>query len=676
MNDIEKNLQKVIKELFEYFLVDPYLSRKIPTYLDTIVLIKRIVKRLIKEVLPAVKEKDERKLFKFCYKLGLVHKKLQINEMMFFKSVDFFRQRLEENKEYLNLTDNEIAFWIKTCKKGVSLAYIESFINDTLQAFENGNVYRRYFYETLKVLKQTVKHLGENLSLKLGEVKFSFPKCPICEVLNSVDFYIKTYTNFNQRLRLEAEHKDFHQYLTNFYEHLSVGRFEGAAFILRELLVRIYSLDTILKEIELSWELKKEKNFLGFLSDTYYSHGLLTILIPRSENELVQKKLIRDFLKIFFQNLDKLDNGCKWRRHIFVFDLDGGIYLYIDHEAENFDLILDTFFKSLNKANEFGTLYLVEEKIPTYLVGYLDTKLLHKMETEVLKEFLKEAERKILETKPPEGETLPVFPLNEVFEELFIRAVENVGHKKLVKRAIKHNEIHLFYQPIVDIFTKETFGIELLARIPSSQRVYLPASEFIEFVKQEGLTIDFDKAVLKNILKYLKFLKELSPNLFINLFPNSLSDKEVVKLILELLQKMEKFGMNLYLELTEHTVITNREILEQIEKGNLFIVFDDFGSGYANFKTVAKLAHLKRAKVLKVDGELVKGITSNEVSEKVVESITEFAKNLNLYLVYEYIANEAIYKKIQEIVKKVGIKKAFGQGYHLGRPLPATPAIL
>jgi EAL domain-containing protein (putative c-di-GMP-specific phosphodiesterase class I) len=669
--NFEKTLQKVVKELFEYFLIDPYLSRKIPTYLDTIVLIKRIVQRLKKDFIPAVKEKDEKKLFRFCYRIGLNHKKLQISEMMFFKSIDFFRERLEENRIELDLTENEIAFWIKNCKKGAALAYIESFIKDTLQAFENGNIYRKYFYEVLKVLKKTIKRIKENTEINREELNVAFPKCPICEILSSVDFFIKTYTNFNQRLRLEAEHKDFHQFLANFYEHLLVGKYEGAAFILRELIVKIYSLDTILKEIELFWKLKKEINFLGFLTDEYYSHGLLIILIPRSENELVRKRLIKDFLRTFYQNLNNL-RDYQWNKYIFILDLDGGIYLYIDHEAEHFDEILNTFFKSVQKANQFGTLYLVEGKVPTYSVGYIDTNYFHKMDIEVLNEFLKEAERYIQENTLQAKEELPVFYLNTVFEDLFIRANDNLEKKKLIKKSLKLRKISLFYQPIVDLFTQETFGIEILARLFSPQEVYIPAGKFIEFVKQEGLTLDLDRAVLKTTIGSLKTLKKLSQNLFINLFPNSLSDKEVVSLILELLHRMEEENMNLYLELTEHTVVTNKDILEQIEKGNLFIVFDDFGSGYTNFKTVARLAEFKRTSILKIDGELVKGITSNTVDEKVVESITAFAKNLNFQLVYEYISTREVYEKVKEILKKVGLNRAYGQGYYFSHPLPAV----
>ena len=60
-NETAKVLKKVIQEQFERFLTDPYLSQKTPTYLDTIVLVKRKVEKWEREILPLVKERNGRR---------------------------------------------------------------------------------------------------------------------------------------------------------------------------------------------------------------------------------------------------------------------------------------------------------------------------------------------------------------------------------------------------------------------------------------------------------------------------------------------------------------------------------------------------------------------------------------------------------------------------------------
>ncbi|HIP98803.1 MAG TPA: EAL domain-containing protein [Aquifex aeolicus] len=109
-----------------------------------------------------------------------------------------------------------------------------------------------------------------------------------------------------------------------------------------------------------------------------------------------------------------------------------------------------------------------------------------------------------------------------------------------------------------------------------------------------------------------------------------------------------------------------------LEKGNLTLAFDDFGSGYTKFKTMAMLAHKKRASILKVDGELVKEILNSEIHAKVVKSVTEFGKVLGLSLVFENISTEKLLKKVKQIVNSKGLDKAYGQGFYFATPQPAV----
>jgi EAL domain-containing protein (putative c-di-GMP-specific phosphodiesterase class I) len=90
------------------------------------------------------------------------------------------------------------------------------------------------------------------------------------------------------------------------------------------------------------------------------------------------------------------------------------------------------------------------------------------------------------------------------------------------------------------------------------------------------------------------------------------------------------------------------------------IAIDDFGSGYSNFMHIINLD----IDILKIDGSIVKRINDDEDSYKIVQTIVNFARNLNIKVVAEFVFNEEIYIKVKEL----GID--YTQGYHIGEPKP------
>ena len=659
---------KVIGDLLEHFLKDPYLAKKIPSYVDTVALIKRIYNRIERELYPAVKRRNKEGLKRSCIEIAKVHKNLQLNEFIFFKEIEHFGELLRKYREQLNLTENDINFWLANCKKGIALVYMDSLIEDVLLSLEAPFRFKAYFEKILNTIKGFVERA---ISSQRGEVvKIELPKCPICEYINSVDFVVRTYTLPNTRLRLESEHKDFHQVLIILFEDLINGNFDRAVTFLRELVLKIYAIDGLLTEIDHLWPLKKAENFCGFLSDVNYSNGLVKIVNPLSQNEKVKQKLVGEFLNLFLGSVREIEEKEENSRYLAVVPLDGSLYLYLDYRALDFPKILETFYKTLRRANREKTLLLVEGVLPPYGVGEFESQKFHKLDKNLVRKILSLAQKRLNDCKIEPENFLCEEKFTPRFGELLFEALQLTELEERVKECLNRRKIALFYQPIVELETSNLVGVELLARIFSKKGQVVPAGQFLEFVERENLTLEFDLAVLNTVLGNLEKFKKLTKTLFVNIFPNSLSESEVIKTLLNLLGEMEKLNMQLVLELTEHTVITNKEILEKIEKGNLKIAFDDFGSGYTNFKTVAMLAHKGRTSFLKVDGELVGEVNHSQVHQKVVETITEFGQELGLGVIFEQISNGEVFKKIKEIAQKVGLKKAYGQGYYFAEPKP------
>ena len=85
---------------------------------------------------------------------------------------------------------------------------------------------------------------------------------------------------------------------------------------------------------------------------------------------------------------------------------------------------------------------------------------------------------------------------------------------------------------------------------------------------------------------------------------------------------------------------------------------DDFGSGLSSF------AYLKNLPVdyLKIDGAFVKDIVEDPVYLALVKSINDIGHVMGKKTIAEFVENDAILGKLQEI----GVD--FYQGYGIGRP--------
>ena len=117
-------------------------------------------------------------------------------------------------------------------------------------------------------------------------------------------------------------------------------------------------------------------------------------------------------------------------------------------------------------------------------------------------------------------------------------------------------------------------------------------------------------------------------------------------------------------EILEDESIKNYNLLikfvDEVKKLGCKVAIDDFGSGYSNFEHLLKM----NVDYLKIDSSLIKNVAKDENSYKITKTIIEFAKNLNLKTIAEYVENVEIFS----IIKELGAD--YSQGYYFSAPLP------
>ena len=123
----------------------------------------------------------------------------------------------------------------------------------------------------------------------------------------------------------------------------------------------------------------------------------------------------------------------------------------------------------------------------------------------------------------------------------------------------------------------------------------------------------------------------------------------------------------IYLEIPEHLSDKNLElyasILKELHEYGFSLAIDDFGAGYSNFERLTEL----RVDFIKIDGSLIKNIHQNEETKIIVKTIVNFAKELNIKTIAEYVHSNEVLMCVNEI----GID--YAQGFYIGKPHPELP---
>ncbi len=233
----------------------------------------------------------------------------------------------------------------------------------------------------------------------------------------------------------------------------------------------------------------------------------------------------------------------------------------------------------------------------------------------------------------------------------------NIKWAKKIKEAIENDKIIPVFQPIVDNITNNWGKYESLVRIEDDGKLISPYF-FLDISKKTKYYITITKIMIKKSFEVFKDKKE---NFSINLTIEDILNSDLKKFIFMMLEEYQ-IGLRVVFEIVESESIKNfKEVARFIDDVKVYgckIAIDDFGTGYSNFEYLLKL----KADYIKIDGSLIKDIDTNETSRIVVKNIVQFAKDLKIKTIAEFVENESILNKIKEL----GID--YSQGYYFSEP--------
>ncbi|MGL1560740.1 EAL domain-containing protein [Vibrio parahaemolyticus] len=232
-----------------------------------------------------------------------------------------------------------------------------------------------------------------------------------------------------------------------------------------------------------------------------------------------------------------------------------------------------------------------------------------------------------------------------------------------LKKALKKNELTLYYQPQIDVESGRVFGYEALIRWEHQQKGFIAPDEFVPAAEQNGLVSLLTDYVLEKAADDFSKLTFTHPvHLGVNVPPGYLVGSHVIRKLQLIHRKLSENNVSLGIEITERQLINGeaRKHIAALRVHGIDVLIDDFGTGQTS---LAFLQHMK-IDYLKIDKCFVETIGIQSVSASVLNAIVHFADELQVKLIAEGVETPAQ----AEHLKNMGVQ--YHQGYLYSKPLP------
>ena len=241
-----------------------------------------------------------------------------------------------------------------------------------------------------------------------------------------------------------------------------------------------------------------------------------------------------------------------------------------------------------------------------------------------------------------------------------------------LRRAIGDGDLRLHYQPIVSLHDGCLTGVEALVRWEDPAHGLIPPGDFIPIAEETGLIDPIGDWVVEELCTAAARWAGAGqrPRLSFNLSPRQLRRTDLVSSIA---QRIAAHGLRpeqFCAELTETAIMSDahrhRSLLDELHEAGLTIAIDDFGAGHSS---LARLRDLP-VQVLKVDRAFLDRVPSDRGSAAIVAAILSLADALDMTTIVEGIETN------EQLLFLQANECPFGQGYLLGRPVPAEALAL
>lgn len=242
-------------------------------------------------------------------------------------------------------------------------------------------------------------------------------------------------------------------------------------------------------------------------------------------------------------------------------------------------------------------------------------------------------------------------------------ARERIRLENLLRRALDHEELTVFFQPQIDTASGKLIGAEALVRWHSDELGDVSPVRFIPVAEESGLIVPLGEWVLRESCRqFVQWQRNgfALRHISVNLSVKQMERPGFIDTLAGILNETGMAADNLKLEITESVVMAvgdSFELLDTLRDLGVTLALDDFGTGYSS------LSYLKLLPVqqLKIDRSFVQGIGQNDDDVAIIRTVMELANSLG----FEVVAEGVETTEQAEFLREMGCQQL--QGYLHGR---------
>ena len=240
-----------------------------------------------------------------------------------------------------------------------------------------------------------------------------------------------------------------------------------------------------------------------------------------------------------------------------------------------------------------------------------------------------------------------------------------------LRHAIERNELELYYQPKVEVFSRKIVGMEALLRWNHPRIGLISPAEFIPLAEESGLIIHIGEWVLKTACTKIKDWESAGYSdisIAVNLSAVQFRQKDILDMIRSIISDSAIDPQLLELEITESTIMDDLDsasrIMHDLNREGIHISIDDFGTGYSS------LTHLKRfpLNTVKIDRSFVRDLTTDPDDAAIIGAIIAMAHSMGLKIIAEGV------ETVEQLEYLQRLRCDEIQGFLFSKPLPADEA--
>ncbi|MDX6523308.1 MAG: hypothetical protein QOI17_821 [Gaiellales bacterium] len=235
-----------------------------------------------------------------------------------------------------------------------------------------------------------------------------------------------------------------------------------------------------------------------------------------------------------------------------------------------------------------------------------------------------------------------------------------------LRRAVERREFELYYQPIVELDSGRLVGVEALIRWRDAEgRLVLP-EQFIPLAERSGLIESITRLVIDGVCRQARAWSDQGADLVVTFnLPPGLWGPAMVETLLEAAARAGVEPHRMMIEVTESMAMVQparaASTVALLREHGVRLAIDDFGTGHSSLGRLRDLP----VTTLKIDRSFIADLPDDRGAAAIVTAIIQLAHSLGVQPLAEGIETR------EQLDFLVANGCLLGQGYLLGRPMPA-----